>query len=436
MGNENEIKKDIVKSGTSFLPDELQDFDNAPRVYSLDNEFSKTKKNRNFLLYFFIILFSCLLVGGALLYTGIQENLLKDYAVDISEFDDLRLKDVLDSARKFESNLDVQRIRLEIIRVEMMTETLQVKQRFQGREADIASENISRRERQQKISALRENEKNEIRAVEKKYAGLISTKKGEIAVLERQLNREKPASSDSTDNTDKLHALKMKQFKQSQDAGIAALKDYYDAYAKYLILKYNPNIRGENLTRIITSGTRAAKDIEEYLNSYEDVLLKEKVYTPIEFKNLRSRIDDYYTLLERLQIIPYENSIPGSLGRLDSLSKEIISDYERLWKELSKVLEKRNRDIANYRHALDYILKERPESGYIIDSRNEAKIETHINRLHKINEGDTALIFREDDEYIGKIQFYKTADGMKAKKVETAGGKKISPFDKILLKAQ
>ena len=42
-------------------------------------------------------------------------------------------------------------------------------------------------------------------------------------------------------------------------------------------------------------------------------------------------------------------------------------------------------------------------------------------------------IFRNDDEYIGKISLFKSSGGYKGKVIEVAPNKKIEPFDKILL---
>lgn len=79
-------------------------------------------------------------------------------------------------------------------------------------------------------------------------------------------------------------------------------------------------------------------------------------------------------------------------------------------------------------------MKEKPESGYIISAENPSKISIHINRLLSVKEGGTGQVFRTDDKYIGKIEFYRTSDGLKAKVVSLAGSNKMRPFDRILIK--
>ncbi len=90
--------------------------------------------------------------------------------------------------------------------------------------------------------------------------------------------------------------------------------------------------------------------------------------------------------------------------------------------------------IEDYRTALDAVLKERPESGYIISASNPSKISLHINRLLTVKAGDEGLVFRNDDEFIGKISLYKSTSGVKAKVIKLEPGKKMKPFDRILIK--
>ncbi|HPA73977.1 MAG TPA: hypothetical protein PKY31_17020, partial [Spirochaetota bacterium] len=55
-------------------------------------------------------------------------------------------------------------------------------------------------------------------------------------------------------------------------------------------------------------------------------------------------------------------------------------------------------------------------------------------RVHTVKSGDTGLVFRDDDEYIGKIEFVVSATDTTAKIVDLAENKKLRPFDKILIK--
>ena len=102
------------------------------------------------------------------------------------------------------------------------------------------------------------------------------------------------------------------------------------------------------------------------------------------------------------------------------------------YRKLAKSVERKNSLIRNYQNAFDHLSRTKPESGYIIDPSNPNSIRVYINKIHTIKEGDTALVFREDDEYIGNIQFFQTEDGIKAKVIDIK--KDIEPFDKILLK--
>ena len=77
MGNENEIR-DIEprEDGTSiFLPEAIQDPEGKPPEYSLNNEFARTKKNRNYGFYLLVAGFMVALIAGTLMLAQlIQER--------------------------------------------------------------------------------------------------------------------------------------------------------------------------------------------------------------------------------------------------------------------------------------------------------------------------------------------------------------------------
>ena len=59
MGNENEIERNKDK----FLPRQVLDQSVSTQAYSINEEFSKTKKNKSFVFYFVAVGFLCLLLS-------------------------------------------------------------------------------------------------------------------------------------------------------------------------------------------------------------------------------------------------------------------------------------------------------------------------------------------------------------------------------------
>jgi len=199
-----------------------------------------------------------------------------------------------------------------------------------------------------------------------------------------------------------------------------------------LILKYNPVFKSSKIQEIL--GTRGDAGDIPHLSPYSDVLRKERAFTKADFDRLRKNYDSYTVLMERMLQVPYENSVPPTLGKLNFLTRKVTDDYEKLWVSLVSVIVQKNRIIQNYRHAFDYYGSLHPENGFVIDPRQKEAVRVQLAKIHTVKSGDTGLVFRDDDEYIGKIEFVVSDTDITARVVELTENKKIQPFDKILIR--
>ncbi len=433
MGNENQIKKKdlIEKTKSRFLPAEIVDIDKDKILYSLDEEFAKTKKNKNLLLYLFILLFIGVVVAGTFFYTDHLKKRDKDIKIDITDFDDLRLKDVLDSARKKGDNADIIAVQLQIFEIKMLDAILEVKENHHNRELSTIVQGMGEKETDAAIKRIRDEEVNAVNGIRQKYAGLIAAKRAELYALEKSKREsEKVVESKEVSNEDRLYKLKTSQLKSVQNEGSRLLKDYADRYSRYVTNRYNPNFKSQELNGVINSkfyeGIKRGGDFE---NDYRALYKTERTDYNSDYINIRKRIENHDKLVKRLLMIPYINSVYPALQMIDLLSKSIFYEYER-------DVRRRDGEISNFKYAFDYILNKRPENGYIIDTRNPDNIVIHLYKAYRVKSGETAQVFRDDDDYIGKIQFIMRPSGMRAKVVETSGDKKIMPFDKILFEVK
>ncbi len=439
MGNDNKIDK-LEKSKAQFLPEAIEDFETEREVYSLEQEYSKTKKNRPWGLYLFIVGFIALVAGSTYFFSTFIENENREVNVHFSEFEDLRLKEVLDSAKGSDSAIEAARGALKALEVGMLEQILVVQNRYQRKELDIVCLLLNEKETDEKLSALRLEKDREIKRVRRDYALRIRSKRRDLEKIvskkkkdERILKKEGDKAT-ALSNYEKLYELRMKKVKRVNEAGIISLKRYHDNYSDYLIREYNPSFKSQVLREILAKRKNyiPAGDLR-YLRAYNDVIASEGIYTRERFDDLRKKINEQGLLIKRLKNVPFRNSIPPSLEAIEGLSDSIMKDYESLWSGLAGVLQKKNRELDSFNYAFRYILKVKPESGYVIDSHNIKNIIVYMKRVHDIKDGGTALVFRNDDEYIGKLSFFKTVDGLRARAVETARGKAVQPFDKILL---
>ncbi|HPV43415.1 MAG TPA: hypothetical protein PKX40_19705 [Spirochaetota bacterium] len=439
MGNENEIiKKDAVQGRSLFLPEEIHDQDGFSRVYVLEEEYARTRKNKNYKLYLFILLFVAVVIGGVLLFKLYRDWRDRIINVDITEFEDLRLKEIIDSARKRGSNIDVLKIEMEMLEVDMLGEILKVRKDVCAREAALLSQGLSDDEIDRRVSALKTEEEARIKKVRASYQAQIRRKKSEIWALEEAREKEeKELASKGAEtritNADRLYNLQMKRLKDKQDTGVEALKRYYDSYMEFITLKYNPMLDAQPVSGIISAKPGASLVRGGFLKEY-DPLLGEGGFTADDFGALRKRIGDEVIVLKRLMRVPYKNSVPPALKAIDGLSGSIVRDYETLWSGLARTLQGRNQLLKKYDYLFDFVLSAKKENGLVLDPRDADAILVRMNRSLKIDDGQSASVYN-GDKYVGRVKLYRDQQGnFRAKVVSLANRKAvIQPTNRVML---
>lgn len=438
MANDKQIKKDLVPLGAKFLPEEIANIDGKAEIYSLEEEYAKTRKNKNWLVLLIILIFIGLIAALTVFVTYYSSARDSNIEVSISEFDDLRLKEILNSSRLSENNLQIGKNEVLSLMIEMRNRILEVNNIYLVRQNALLDKGYPENVTREKLIELKKAEDSDVSAIKLKYEGQINKKRAVISEIEqekikadRELRKENKALVRFGDEN-RLYAQRMKQLQDSSQSGLNSLTDFYERYIKYVILKYNPVFSSGDVRSTLDRNIK--RDEAQNLREYDELFARENIISRQRFNETRGKIADQKILLQRLTGVGYENSVPPTLKSIDSLSRSIVNDYENLWFGLISTVKQKNSQIEDYRIALDAVLKERPESGYIISAVNPSRISIHINRLLTVKEGDSAMVFRTDDLYIGKIEFYRTAEGMNARLVSLAGKEKMKPFDRILIK--
>ena len=105
-------------------------------------------------------------------------------------------------------------------------------------------------------------------------------------------------------------------------------------------------------------------------------------------------------------------------------------------KSLWSKLERRSLLLNSYQYAVNYLAKDQAENGYILDATDPKNINVFINSIVKIKNGTIGLVFRTEDNYIGKIKLNWQGQYLRAEVVELQNDKQLLPFDKILLQLE
>ncbi len=437
MGNENKINEIVQRSKELFLPDELKP-DEQQHVYSLNEEFARSRKNRSFFFVVKVLLFLVLIAGITYLLSIGIERFRGEAQVEFTEFEDLRLRDLFDNAGRYQTELGNAREELNDLRIRMQDDILNVKNASSRDREAVLARHLPQNETDAKIAKILEREEARIKEVKAEYQRKIVSREAKIRELNgkiEELNKDMKVNVQKAEsimgNYQQLHTIKMERQKAAYEREITELKEYHRRYVESLVLKYNPVFKSTKIQEILGTGGDGA--VIPFLAPYNEMLEKERAFTRSDFDRLRKNFENYTILMERMLQIPYENSVPPTLGKLNFLTRKLADSYEKLWVRLVSVIDRKNGIIQNYRHAFEYYGSLHPENGFIIDPRRKDAVRVQLAKIHAVKTGDTGLVFRDDDEYIGKIEFTVSETDITAKVVELAESKKLQPFDKILI---
>lgn len=484
MDNDDKIKKELKELSDSkaiFLKDDAVRYGGV-ETYDLEKEFAKTKKNKSPFIWITIMLFVAVFAAAAVLVTLYIQNRAKNSSVDIDEFADVNLKDVLDKAKQYEDQLDRAERELRDIRSEMNSK-IEILQRDAERDIElIQARNLRQAEENRQIAEVRAREEAGISAVRSEYDGRIILKEEEIAAIrekisqydtqmveqaraqEEILNNQRKKFELEMEETVRYYEEKIDELENRQEETVSSLKNHQDKYVdqleknhaqeiaalkrqqaeeiRRLILKYNPVFTGEELKTILAVAVDDIPPLQ--LTTYKEVLANEGIISRENFNVIHTNVYRINTLLQRIDEVPYINSMPETLERLQYFGTAAYNDYEQLVRDLIRTVEQKNNiiysqylQLGHYRYALGSLIDESREHGYVLDPRDPKNIQIFLDETHDVADGDSAYVFRSDEELIAKIRFnirYGTVSASLTEQVSSE--KSIEPFDKILIQVE
>ena len=480
MDNDNEIKKaddvevkDLVEqSKLVFLREVIDDFRRKQALYDAGTEFAKTKKNRSPIVPLVVLGMTLLFVLGAVAVTLYIQEMSKKITVGIQEFEDVNLKDVLDAAKRNEQDMQQAKRELETLNRGMEVEIQTVRDETRRELELIGTERISQDEKNQKIRAANAREARRIDAIQANYNPKVQEKNKAIKAIqakvdeydsrqvekarkqEEVLNNQQRLFKMELDKTTKYYEDRLAALNAKYDKDTTALKDYHKNYVtaleanhkkeiENLTLKYNPKITDPGVTGLLSAGTNPQLLKEEYPAKYRPLLEKEGI-TVADYQAFQRVTAEYDRVMVELKKIPSINSVPAVVAQLEYRHRVIAKRYDELWIKLSDSLAKKNdlldsqrSEINQFLYALDSLQKTSRENGYLLDARDPKTIKVYAAKARLLSEGTIGVVFRRDDEYIGKIKFFKKGGEFFASLVEL---KKpdvpFEPFDKVLIQEQ
>jgi hypothetical protein len=442
MGNANEIKEIIERTKAEFLPADFEDPDGKPQVYSLEEEYDKTRKNRNYFFYGSVLIFlSAVIIAAVVATIHIQES-GKQVAIDISDFEDVELKELIESSRKQQTSLEVVQRELQGVRSELNDELERARGEYDRQRELILTQGLSADERTRKLAELKRDYDARVQRINAQYAQQIAAKEQQIAKLRAELdayNQKISTGAERADSIikgeDELFSLRMGEVKKAYEQEIADLKAQHRREMQDMYEKYNPVFAEKDLIAIISKPALEISDADRvYLDGLDARLIREKAAPQQELNNLSSWIKAINTLNARMQRIPYENSPQRTILHTSSFAKAVFGLFDGMLRNLLTTIERQQLILSGYQAALRYMVQVQKEDGFILNAADNSRIQLHINELKSPRDGDIAWIFRTDEEKIATVRI-KTLQGVRmAEVVRLEPNKQIQPFDKIMLK--
>lgn len=441
----NNVSHNLEEIKKTFLTDDLLAQSQKSEVYSLADEYAKTKKNKNFLVWGLIFLYVTTIGGGVYMIATMEANKNKQIEVNIAEFRQFNLVELLTEQKANQEKLVKLQKELEDLRITSKQEINKLSSKSQQKMLAAAKERA------------RQMEENYYQQIKEKEAAILAMQKSITG--EKQRTKMKAMETEQTINnyksTSQLQGVEFEQYKAEYEAKLGRLKTEYETkltklqtghteeieslkkenqnLRDSLILRYNPIFNEGEIAALINS--KLGNNPNPILNKYNQILADEDVWKESDLNQLRNKIHNQKIIIDNLLGVGYTNSVPSALNRLDRVSRSIIIDYENLWSSLIQRIKEKNDYLGSYDYAFNYLSTINRESGYIIDARDPNRMIICIDHLYSVKKGDTAYIVKNDDVAIAKIELRPEGGRIYAKVIATLKTAKIEPFDKILIKA-
>jgi len=439
-------------------------------------EFARTRSNRSLRTLLLVLGFVVVAVGATVFLTVYIQDQNRRISVDISDFEDVTLKDLLSSATKNQDDMDAAKQTLSDTQQEFAAKTKAVTDDTSAQVAVVDAQGLSDVDHTAAVQKLNDAQKVSLAALSAHYSPLIRQQQATIADIQKKIDaydQQKidaaKKSEDVLNNQAKLHDLELQK-----------IKNYYEAKLKEADIRYNTDtsLLKENQAKIVqTMADKQKRDVAALVLKYNPVFetdtLKALLASPMSgdassslpvlasqlaqgsyipagtFDGMQTAVTQRATLYSRIARIPWENSVPSAIGHLDFLDRFLVHSYEGITQKLLQTIhdneaairarDARISDLSagadQDRLAFEFYASEISENGFVLDARDTDRVAVFVNRSYTVADGDQGLIFRADDEYIGTIRFSVAASGsITGRVVEAVPGKQIQPFDKFLIK--
>lgn len=198
-----------------FLREGTVPREEKPYYYDLGEEFAKARKNRGLFLYGIIALFLALVLTGTYFMTLYIKEQTSRITIDISDFEDLNLAELIALARDAEKNIGKIAKDMEFLRSKMSAELGVAAARASRQiEAIKASGRFSEERKNEMIRKIREDQAGQIAAVKSQYSSRMSEREKELSDMKKNLDNYQVQAKKNQENYESRMGRKLQEYEK------------------------------------------------------------------------------------------------------------------------------------------------------------------------------------------------------------------------------
>jgi hypothetical protein len=449
-------------------------------TYDLATEYAKTRKNRTVFVPLIIGAVILAVAAAALVTTSLIDAQTRRVSVDITAFEDLNLKDLLDVAKRNIEEMDRAILERDALEKELasgldgialeLASLRKVNQSLGLSAAELAAKS---RETEApllaKEKALRQRLEPLIIDVKQRIADL----EVRIAAYDQRGLEQARKQQEALDNQDQKFAIEKQQLTDQYEAQIAqlektlaaerreadarvqrtaaALTDRYTRELAAMEAKYNPSWDDAKAQAMAASADRTPAA----------PLLPVPAALPAEFPLPASVHGDFQAAfgslreaLARLRTVPYINAVPSYLKASEAATGDMAAGYLKLLDAAVAAIRDRNAGISardgtigrltasldhtqavrgQFDYGLSFFSRSEGDAGFVVDPRDGQNILVFVDPLYQNVDSVRAWVFRTDDAPVAELILHRRGAEVVGTVVKIETDMTLLPFDRILL---
>ncbi|MCX8096989.1 MAG: hypothetical protein N3D81_05810 [Spirochaetes bacterium] len=388
MGDERKIgsSKEIVRY---FLKHEIKSKTRSENIYNLEEEFEKTKSNKNYIIPVVFLIF--LLIGIAT-YFVMDSISRRSYDVDIGqkELKDLSAEDMVNSYYDKLSYIqsyqrDIKNLEfLRNLEIEFQKDRLDKEVFLTLSRTDISEDSIAK-----VLKNISNNFASSLGRISNYYDSLIEERISNIQELRKAVQELKPQilalSPELLVSQRRIVDIEVSKERRYNQKNLRTLVSNYNRYLNYqneyfsnlvdtLTMRYNPIFKDQRVISIIdnTKPTRY-----NYNNLYELPLLDSEISNYVN--EIVERILNRKLIMDEISKIPFTNSLPSAIRSQEDIYEGILVLYESITRRYLDHFNATNSYLIKKLGTLNYFVMSylrslRNADGCVVDSRDKTNI--------------------------------------------------------------